>query len=251
MDKGFLYRRLAPIFPLCFPHVPAGEITLSNKNQLASFSEVFLNPHYWRLFDLLESPPRTVVDLGGNCGHFPVLCEFIIRSKFNASSTRYHVFEAVSAMIKNISAAVEAAQIGDRTTVVHGAVGKKHGEATLTGGKRSMLDSSAVHAAPDRRFRERVRYIDLQSYLDDHSIGEIDVLKVDIEGSEYDLMETFPELFQRVRYMFMELHNVDEKWDSIQKFFTASGLNLVLPAIETAPHKLVVLRKRSQPSWIA
>lgn len=89
MDRGFLYRRLARFFPVCFPHLACGGITLANKHQLASFSEVFLNPHYWRLFEVLPSPPKTIVDLGGNCGLFPVLCEIVVRSRFGDCVAEY------------------------------------------------------------------------------------------------------------------------------------------------------------------
>jgi FkbM family methyltransferase len=242
MDKGFLYRRLAPVVPVCFPRIASGELRLSNKHRVASFSDVFVNPHYWRLFDMLSSPPRTVVDLGGNCGHFPVLCEIVVRSKFGPGQTQYFVFEAVEAMVKNITSTASAAQIENRVTVIHGAVGKKQGEATLMGGKRSMLDSSAVYSGPNRRIKQRVGYVDLERYLSDHSIDEIDVLKVDIEGSEYDLIDSFPELFRRVKLIFMELHDVNGKWDAVQEFFGSSGLTLMKPVIQNSPHKLIVLR---------
>jgi hypothetical protein len=134
IDRGFLYRRLARIFPVHFPNVACGGITLANKHQLAGFSEVFLNPHYWRLTDLLPRPPKTVVDLGGNCGLFPVLSEIVVRSKFGDCTAEYHVFEAMKAMTRNIILAARQANIERRTCVVHGAVGKRSGQAIFASG---------------------------------------------------------------------------------------------------------------------
>ena len=244
IDRGFLYRRLARIFPVHFPNVACGGITLANKHQLASFSEVFLNPHYWRLMDLLPGPPKTIVHLGGNCGFFPVLCEIVVRSTFGDCAAEYHVFEAVEAMTRNIILAARQANIERRTSVVHGVVGKRSGQAMFASGPKSLLDSSAAFQDDRRRLRQRVDYIDLEKYLHDHGVDHVDVLKVDIEGSEYDLIETFPELFKKVALVFMELHDVRGDGSQLCKarqFFKNSGLILIEPVLHNGPHELLVL----------
>jgi FkbM family methyltransferase len=219
---------------------------LRNKHQLASFSEVFLNPHYWRLFDMLTSPPNVVIDLGGNCGLFPVLCEIVSRSKFGDCTARYYIFEAVKTMTKNIACTARQAKIKHRLTIVHGAVGKCNGQASFASGPKSFLDSSAVFSGKNRRFRERVGYVDLANYFHEQGIANVDILKVDIEGSEYDLIETFPQLFKIARVVFVELHQVREDCNQLSEarlFFKESGLSIIEPVLRNGPHELLLLRR--------
>jgi hypothetical protein len=71
----------------------------------------------------------------------------------------------------------------------------------------------------------------------------VDVLKVDIEGSEYDLIETFPDLFKRVGLVFMELHDVrgdGSQLHDARQFFVNSGLTLIEPVLRNGPHELLV-----------
>jgi FkbM family methyltransferase len=246
MDRGFLYRRLGRLFPVCFSNVACGGISLPNKHHVASLAEVFLQPHYWRLFDLLTTPPRTVVDLGGNCGHFPVLCEMAARWKFGACNARYYVFEAVRAMVRNVKFTVTGAQIAERTTILHGAVGKKAGVAILTGNRKSMLTSSAVFTMG--RVQERVRYIDLEAYFAAQKIEQVDVLKVDIEGSEYDMIETFPALFRMSQIVLMELHNLDARMAKARAVLADCGLHLVKPVLHNGADELLALRRRDSLS---
>lgn len=243
IDRGFLYRRLASIFPVCFPHLACGGISLTNKHQIASFSEVFLNPHYWRLFERLSTPPKVIVDLGGNCGFFPVLCEIIAQSKFGESKTEYYVFEAIEAMIPNIAFAARQARIEERVNIIHGAVGKRNGRAVFTSGPKSFLDSSTVFGGEKRRFRQQIDYINLEKYFEERDISLIDVLKIDIEGSEYDLIETFPHLFDISQLIFIELHDIGGQLQTAIRFFEKIGLTLIEPVLRNGPHELLVLCK--------
>jgi FkbM family methyltransferase len=226
--------------------VACGGISLANKHQIASFSEVFLNPHYWRLFDLLSAPPKIIVDLGGNCGFFPVLCEIVAQSRFGDCVAEYHVFEAVDAMTQNIAFVAREAKIDERMTIVRGAIGKRSGQAIFASGPKSLLDSSAVYEGKERRFRQRIDYIDLENYFEERRISQLDVLKIDIEGSEYDLIETFPQLFKKVSLIFIELHDVRGDGSQLieaRQFFKSSGLAIVEPIIQSGPHQLLVLSR--------
>jgi len=158
----------------------------------------------------------------------------------------YHVFEAVKAMARNILLAARQAKIEDRMTVVHGAVGKRSGQAILTSGPKSLLDSSTVFKGQGRRLRQRVDYIDLEKYFHENRVDHLDILKVDVEGSEYDLIETFPELFRKVSLVFMELHDVrgdGSQLEEAHQFFRNSGLIMVQPVIHSGPQELLILKK--------
>src|ERR1039458_9227905 len=119
--------------------------------------------------------------------------------------------------------------MSERTCIVHGAVGKRTGEALLSRSASSTLTSSAVFVGG--RVTERVPYVDLEAYLAVRRIKEVDVLKIDVEGSEYDLIETFPNLFGMARILLLELHDLDGRQQAARSFLRSRGLVQAGPAL--------------------
>jgi FkbM family methyltransferase len=203
-DRGFIFRRIAPFAPCVFPSVGSGQLLISNKWQLASARDVFLSAHYWRLFEYLEHPPRLVVDLGAHCGHFIVVLNCIARERFGADVARYIAVEGLHGLLPSLSATLKHVGLLNQVEIVHGLVGSKSGSGYLYSGDRSRLDAT-VRPLPNKvRRGAAVPYIDV---LDRLAEGErIDVLKIDIEGAEFELLSNYPDLFARSRLIAIELH---------------------------------------------
>src|SRR5262245_65517173 len=101
LSEGFLYRRLAGFVPCALPGVAGGSLLLRNKWQVSSLRDVFLSSHYWRLFEHLDAPPSLIVDLGGHCGHFVVLCELVLEERFGGSAAQYLVVEGLGELVRS------------------------------------------------------------------------------------------------------------------------------------------------------
>lgn len=58
--------------------------------------------------------------------------------------------------------------------------------------------------------REEIRIVDARAWLEEKQIGEIDLLKVNIEGGEYELLPRLIEshLVERIRHIQVQFHNV-------------------------------------------
>jgi FkbM family methyltransferase len=241
LSQGFLYRRLAAIMPCVLPGVAAGALVLRNKWQVASLRDVFLSSHYWRLFDQLDAPPSLVVDLGGHCGHFVVLCELLLEERFGASEARYLIVEGLPELVDIIRSTLADTGLGSRATVLHGLVGRREGSAILRSGSANLLETSAVLHRDGAR-AVSVPYLDLLRHVPD---GEaIDILKVDIEGSEYDLVASYPTLLQRARLVAMEIHDVGQPAQSVLDALAAAGLEPCAPHIRKGPNLLVLFKRK-------
>src|SRR5437899_999767 len=142
LPAGFLCRRIAGLAPCALLGVAGGALALRNKWQVSSLRDVFLSAHYWRLFELLSTPPSLVVDLGGHCGHFPVLCDLIIEERYGRSSAHYLVFEALAELIDEIHSTMGDTGLSSRCTVVHGLVGRGGGSAQLRINPSNLLETS-------------------------------------------------------------------------------------------------------------
>jgi FkbM family methyltransferase len=226
--------------PCALPNVAYGSLLLRNKWQVSSTREVFLSAHYWRLFEHLETPPGFVVDLGGHCGHFPVLCELVIQERFGKSDARYLIVEGFAELVQNIHATLADTGFAERCTVVHGLVGLRSGVGQLRSGLRNLLETSVKSTAGVERGGE-VPYINPLQYIPEGQ--PIDILKIDIEGSEYDLVTSYPELFARARLVLMELHDVGRPPEDVLRPLHEAGLRPCLPEISKWPNRLLLFKR--------
>jgi FkbM family methyltransferase len=227
--------------PCALVGVSGGSLLLRNKWQVSSLRDVFLSAHYWRLFDLLDQPPRLVVDLGAHCGHFVVLSELIAEERFGRSVARYVLFEGLTEMVENIRATLRDTGLTSRCEVVHGLVGLRNGSAHLHSRPSNLLESSAV-LGKEMAGGEEVPYVDLLGRVPEGNM--IDVLKIDIEGSEYDLLDNYPHLLERARVVAMEIHPVPGRSvDRILQLVESAGLRPCLPHIEKKPNLLVLFKR--------
>ena len=113
-----------------------------------------------------------------------------------------------------------------RTLVPH--LEARHGLAGRRGGI-GFIAQGAAHlenaVGPANRHAARVPYLDLDS------IGEgleaIDLLKVDIEGSEADLVANYPDLIRESRVLAAELHGTVESRRATHQAILDLGFELL------------------------
>ena len=71
----------------------------------------------------------------------------------------------------------------------------------------------------------RVPAVTLRQLLDDHELDRVDLLKMDIEGAEFEIMSD-PEIIGRFRYMFIEIHGDIEKRDRFIGYVRSAGFEI-------------------------
>jgi FkbM family methyltransferase len=245
LPEGFLYRRLAKFAPCTLTGVAEGALLLRNKWQVASFRDVFLSAHYWRIFEHLDKAPELVVDLGGHCGHFAVLSELVQEERFGKSTTRYLIVEGLSELVENIRSTLSDTGLESRCDIVHGLVGKRSGSAVLRRGRSNLLEASTVTPPSNETQGTEVPFIDLFDHLSPST--SIDILKVDIEGSEYDFVDNYGSLLARTNLVAMEIHDVGRPIDHVFGALDAAGLTPCLPHIRKGKNVLVIYKREAQP----
>lgn len=177
----------------------SGEHTLAMPFELfglESFAEVFLHNEYdfpWRRGDI-----HTFVDLGANVGmaslyllmRYPVRFGVTVEanpSLIGALRRRLDPF-------KSHVAIVNAAVVGRETpTGVPFAVAPNH-------------RLSSVTASEQGRAPITVGAVTLSQVLDQYNMRHADLLKMDVEGAEFDVMQFDSGALQRFRYLAVEVH---------------------------------------------
>jgi FkbM family methyltransferase len=218
--SAFLYRRLSRwvTCELALPRV--GKISLRSKHDVSSLADVFCQPFYWQLFHWLNSPPRLVVDCGANCGHFTMLAEMCSRARFGSGAERYLLVEPNPFVLRPLQRNLLDAGLSGRADVHQGLLGTA-GEA------RSLWIHPANYLATGLTPQHGSRPYLVSGLRLRELVGKsaIDVLKIDIEGAEFSLVEDEPDVFARTALVCLEVHTSDESQRSrLQASLRSAGL---------------------------
>ena len=168
---------------------PSGLVWVNDWSQLCVAHEVFSPPG---AYDFLELPPEptTIVDLGANCG----LSTRWLSNRFPRARVIAYEPDPVTwhTAVRNVR--------NERAHVHCAAVARVSGSLELWR-RPGQSWGSSVHetwgvslAQRDRRDPIRVPAITLDSVVDE--VGPIDLLKIDIEGAEYDVLRACFQLDQ-------------------------------------------------------
>jgi FkbM family methyltransferase len=238
--KAFLYRRLAHLIT-CELELPNnGRVTLENKYEVASFQDVFCHPFYWQLFQLINEPPNLVVDCGAHCGHFTILADICFRSKFNVVNTEYVLIEPNPYLLAVIRKNITDANISMRSQIIPGLLGSTQGHDTLWVNPKNYLSASLQPSEGAKP--HQVPYINLLETIGDRAI---DVMKIDIEGGEYNFISENPQILQKVNLLLLELHQDSEtKQNKLLKTLASAGLYANEKPLQSHNHQLIIFQRQ-------
>lgn len=183
------------------------------------FKEIFMQDVYEidALVKMLPESP-VVIDVGANAGFFDI----ILLSKVKKATI--YAYEPMPANVKALQRTIE------QNPAIQSSV--KLFQMAVTGLPLAQLDlfaaaeeNSQVVASRFANFNENntqkitVPCITLSDIIQQNQLETIDLLKLDCEGSEYDIIyHTDPALIRRVRRMVVEVHNIDEERNNIHAF---------------------------------
>jgi FkbM family methyltransferase len=200
------------------------------------FKEIFLEDCY--LKGLKEPLPErpVVVDIGANAGFF---CLYVARMRPGA---RMICAEPIPA---NLAQLTRNAQINPNVdiTVLPFAVYGATGTIELLIEAEGAFTTAATVFPVEGRIPLQVPCMTLADLFENHGMEKIDLLKLDCEGSEYEILYRCPrEYLGRVEKIAMEVHKgtgPDHTMKAMQEYLKAAGFE-----INTAGYMLWAHRPR-------
>ena len=174
------------------------------------FKEVFCWDAYQisKLIKRLPTSP-TVIDIGANCGFFDVL----LLSK--RPKSRILAFEPLPVNVAIINATLNAnAGMSKQMQLFPEAVtGNKNGQLELhIENSENNSEIASVYADFDERNTRKivVPCRSLATILNENGMQTIDLLKMDCEGSEFDILYNTPaDSLKKIKYISAEVHDLD------------------------------------------
>ena len=193
-------------YPYNFELKNGVRLTLSRWEDLTTAWVVFYGNEY-----ALKVSDRVIVDCGANVGAFSLLCAASL------PEAKIIAVEPFPATYQQLCREIESNGHSDRIEPINAAVVGIPGEV--------MMDDREEIASHSRKIGGQngipVQGLSLEMIFDRLGSAEIDLLKVDIEGAEFDLFrETSPQVLQRCKRIGMEYHgngNREELFNQIER----------------------------------
>ena len=174
------------------------------------FKEIFFEDFY--KIDLILSHLKTkspvVLDIGANAGYFAALmgtCDL---------EPKVFCFEPVPANIEILQKNAEFLSAGTKKPLisVHQMAITKEGVDSITLNLKTTDDLTVSASAVTKEASDvtlEVKATSLQALMQDETLSKIDVLKMDCEGSEYDILyNASPENLAAIGFIAMEVHEL-------------------------------------------
>ena len=173
---------------------------LYSRDNLDSFSEIFCRQEYAGIWQHLE-PPHRWLDLGAHAGYFTLYVAARHRAARSGIAWRAALIEPDPRMRDVLADGLESNGFGAQAQVVLGMVGAKDQRPRFA--LREGMLSSAVDPWGGKLID--VTPIDEAALLAAFP-PPYDLIKVDIEGSEYDFVRDYPNVCRGARACVIEWH---------------------------------------------
>lgn len=220
IPKIFLFRNPA-IYIMDFLSLKKGNIVYNLKNAKFKlragssdrnvFNDVLLYNQY-KLDKLKDCD--SIIEVGAHIGFFSVS----VAKKF--PEARIYAFEP---MMDNFNLLKDNLKINNikNVRIFPYAVSNRSGKIAFYVSKNNARHS--IYG--EEGTRKKVRSINLREFMNKNKIKEVDLLKIDAEGAEYDIIYSLD--LNRIRDIFMEVHQVEGKSpDKLERYLKTKGFKI-------------------------
>jgi FkbM family methyltransferase len=171
------------------------QIRIEELTDLKAFWQIFLRRVYH-----VRSTDRIIVDLGANIGIFTLYAARMV------PQANIFSFEPFPATFERLVATVHDHHLESKVTSLNYAIAGSTGARVMPDADIPSQRRSVASSAASTRGTE-VAATTLESIFDENNLQRVDLLKIDIEGSEYEvLLSAPPTLLARIGRIAMEYH---------------------------------------------
>jgi FkbM family methyltransferase len=155
--------------------------------------------------------PLRILDLGANVGFFSLRCIDLYLLTNPPRPLEVFAVEGSPSLFADLERRLSGSEYKNVTLLLkNGLVGRRTGRAMF---HSSWFSSCTNQVSRDQkvsrnpllnRYAEEGEYIDLEQFLPARCA--LDLIKCDIEGSEFEFLQNYPDLLRRTRNLVIELH---------------------------------------------
>jgi FkbM family methyltransferase len=168
-------------------------IKTNGVTDVATILDVYFRKDYGNASD-----NSVIIDIGANIG------VYAIYAATKSQGSKIFAFEPAPAEFEMLTENIAANNLGGAIVATHAAVSGKNETRTLflNGGPHNSIYEHWEHAQPIE-----VACVSLESIFEKNNIARCDMLKMDCEGSEFEIFQSAPDrLFEKIAAIRMEYH---------------------------------------------
>jgi FkbM family methyltransferase len=190
-------------YPVEVPLIGGGSLTLSSAAEVEVFWHVFVRPSY-----VLPERCTTIVDCGANVGIFSVW------AASQRPQARIVAVEPFPETYMGLLANIRQNHLDHRVRCVKMALASHSGERQMQTTGDSPNRQLILHDEDGLTDRTvPVSCITLAECFDQFGVDTLDLLKMDIEGSEWAVLLSTPtDVLRRIGHIQLEYHEVNERF---------------------------------------
>jgi FkbM family methyltransferase len=178
-------------------------------------TDVFIRRDYGDIKDNI-----TIIDIGANIG------AFTLYSVYNKNNICY-AFEPEIQNFKKLKENIEINNLSGKVKMYNLAIAGNKDDKKLY--KFESISHSFTRTGDDF---DIVHCTDLNSFIETNNISQVDYLKMDCEGAEFEILYSIKdEIFKKIRYMCIEYHNYSQKAEyndnTLLKFLKSKGYDIL------------------------
>lgn len=165
------------------------------------FSFRYINAIFFqKIYGLTEANWQTIVDIGANRGYFSLF------AAQNSPNVRIYAIEPFATTFQILRKNIRANHFESRIEPLSFALSSENGHSPFYLGE-DLLDNSLLKIVSDKPDTVLVETRSLASFMDSFDLIHIDMLKMNCEGSEYDILMNAPQTYlQRIQRIRLEYH---------------------------------------------
>lgn len=172
---------------------------------------------------LLESSQQdfTYVDIGGNTGIVAALTLKDLQEALPSRNLTCVVVEPQSDLITRLATNLRWNAEDATVKLFHCALGDRFGAISM---KINRNNRGGSRIGPDSLFSKKVNLVTLAHVVERAGLKKIDLLKIDVEGREYEILNSYLSACDRSllpRYIFVEVNR--DRTTGIMKLLTDAG----------------------------
>ena len=199
--KQFYYRELGFCVDLGYGY----RCPIAEASAQYSFTEIFFDDEYASVFKLIKLPDRWL-DLGCHYGFFSLYVAWMRRRQSNNSSFEALLVDADSRIRNGLSSLLSLNNLSSHFSFLHGAIASGNGFVDFS--QQDVMSSSLaqLHADSKSAHLTNVPIIDYLMILNAFP-PPYDLVKIDIEGGEYDFLLSYGQVLAQAKHLVIEWHS--------------------------------------------
>ena len=197
-------------------------VQVADKNEMATFSELFIHQDYDHFLDHLPMP-TSVLDLGCNSGYFDILIHH--RARLCDTLAPKLVFVNANAQaVRRARVVIGNLKVAEYVIGLIGSKGSSQASFYLA---PASAESSAVKCVKHAR-EIKVARVELAALIREHFTSGLDLIKCDIEGGEESLVREWGGELKQSKTLLIEWHGFEGTREAFCSEFTNLGFKCTM-----------------------